>query len=149
MTTEPMTRGLRVSRTYPVDTARVFAAWTTPELIRRWYAPHDDWTTPVAEVDLRVGGRYRFGLARPGHEPFYEEGEFLEVVAGERLVYTQHTVGGGTAEGEQILVTVEFIARGSSTEVVVTEEGYADAAVRDVHQRGWEGFLDRLGALIP
>jgi uncharacterized protein YndB with AHSA1/START domain len=133
---------LQVRRTLRCAPERVFQAWTDPDQLQQWYAPSDDWSTPVAEVDLRVGGSYRIGLAAPGRAPFYEVGEFLEVAPPSRLVYTQRTEGGGSAE--ELVVSVEFIARDGATEVVVTERGYTDARVRDLHRRGWEGFLARL-----
>lgn len=139
---------LQVRRTFAAPPARVFEAWTTPSLLRRWYGLDETWETSVAEVDLRVGGRYRIVITPPGKAPITEQGEYLEVLAGERLVYTQETAG-GPAAGTAVVVTVEFIARGEGCEVVVTETGYETAAVRDMHQAGWPRFLARLAELLP
>ena len=56
---------LRVERTYDASPEEVFDAWTNPEVLRRWWAVHPEGTTPIAEVDLRVGGRYRLSMESP------------------------------------------------------------------------------------
>lgn len=139
---------LTVDRTIKAVPERVFAAWTEPAQLMAWYAPDDSWTTPSAEVDLRVGGTYRIGLQRPGAEPFFESGEFVEVDPPHRLVYTQRTDGPSRGAGEHILVTVEFTPSPDGTLVRVLEQGYADPAVRDLHASGWPRFLDRLATLV-
>ena len=95
---------LSVTKVIRAPRAKVFEAWTTPSWLERWYGLTDEWQTPVAEVDLRVGGQYRLGLQPPGSGVFYEAGEYREVVAGERLVYT---VVSTAWDGTQT-VTVEF-----------------------------------------
>jgi len=57
-TQQQRTAALQIRRTFPASRERVFRAWTTPEEIKRWKAPGDR-TSPVVEVDLRVGGKYR------------------------------------------------------------------------------------------
>jgi uncharacterized protein YndB with AHSA1/START domain len=77
---------LRVTRRFQASPARVYRAWTEPELMMRWFAEVDDDMRIVA-LDLRVGGRYRFEGEHDGHT-WVLEGEFLEVRPAERLVYT-------------------------------------------------------------
>jgi len=140
---------LEITRVFSASRARVFAAWMDPDALRAWYRHSPDWSVPVAEVDLRVGGRYRIGLQMPGRDPFYEQGEFREVVAEERLVYTNSLQGSAEADHEGTLVTVTFRdAPGGGCEVTVREEGFPSSRVRDLHASGWPGFLDQLAALV-
>ena len=136
---------LSVTKVIRAPRDKVFEAWTTPSWLERWYGLADDWRTPVAEVDLRVGGRYRLGLQPPGaSQPFYESGEYREVVANERLVYT---VDSTAWEGTQT-VTVEFRDHPDGTEVVLVESGYPTEELRDEHAGGWPRFIDRLARVV-
>lgn len=56
---------IRIERTFRAPAQAVFEAWTSAEMLRRWYPPGADWDTPVAEVDLRVGGKLRLVLCSP------------------------------------------------------------------------------------
>ena len=138
---------LVLTRTFAAPVARVWRAFTEPTELKKWYALNDEWTTPIAEVDLRVGGQYRLGLQPPGREPFFETGEYREIVENERLVYTCALTGDGDVGHDETLVVVEFKARGDETDVVITQ-GYATVADRDVHGRGWSMFLERLAHLV-
>ena len=139
------THALSVRHVVRAPKERVFEAWTSPAWLTQWYGLADDWQTPVAEVDLRAGGRYRIGLLPPGApEPFFESGEYLAVESPERLVYTvESTAWGGTQT-----VTVEFRDHPDGTEVVLTESGYPSAELRDEHQGGWARFIARLARTL-
>lgn len=69
---------IRIERTYAAPAKAVFEAWTSAEMLRRWYPPGADWDTPVAEVDLRVGGRLRIVMRSPIGEEFGGGGEYRE-----------------------------------------------------------------------
>jgi uncharacterized protein YndB with AHSA1/START domain len=90
-----------------------------------------------AEVDLRVGGRYRIVNALPDGGSITIHGEFRVVEAPRKLVYTWRL-----GERELSLVTVRFEPRGDATEVVVVHEDIPDESVRDSHENGWRGCLD-------
>lgn len=64
MTAQPG-RVLRIERTFAASAEDVFDAWTSPDVMRRWFHPAPDWATPAAEVDLRVGGKVRVVMRRP------------------------------------------------------------------------------------
>jgi uncharacterized protein YndB with AHSA1/START domain len=138
---------LRLERSFDAPRERVFDAWVNPELLRRWWASQPDWTSPGAEVDLRVGGRYRLSMRDPGDGAVHSVvGEYREVRRPERLVYTWSWEGDpAEMEGSAgTLVTVEFHAEGEQTRVVVTHEGFASDGARDLHAGGWSGCLDNL-----
>jgi uncharacterized protein YndB with AHSA1/START domain len=98
-------------------------------------------------VDLRVGGRYRFGMRQvPAGDIFYLTGTYREVTPPERLVYTWRWEN--EPDGAETLVTVEFHDRGAATEVVLLHEKFPNQHMRDEHNKGWSGCLDRLVALV-
>ena len=59
---------LKVTKTIKAPRERVFAAWTQPELPHQWWGAHESFSAPIAEVDLKVGGKYRFGMLEPGKD---------------------------------------------------------------------------------
>ncbi len=141
---EPAT--LRLTRTFTAPLDRVFRAWTDPAQLKRWWGPPGNETTS-AEIDLRAGGTYRFGMRRlPAGEVTYLTGTFQEVSPLERLVFTWRWES-RPEEGES-LVTIEFNDRGRNTEVVVTHERLSTIAARDKHDAGWRGSLDRLNEIL-
>lgn len=132
---------LVVRRVIRAGAQPLFDAWTRPELLRSWWGPR-----PVrcsgAEVDLRVGGKYRIVNALPNGGTITIEGEFEAVEPPHRLVYTWRTNPGG---GDTERVTVRFEPRGGeTTEVIVVHEQIATDAVRRSHEDGWIGCLDGL-----
>jgi uncharacterized protein YndB with AHSA1/START domain len=150
----PGTHALRFERV--VDAARelVCRAWTEPDRVKAWYRPDESWSTPTAEIDLRPGGAYRFGLKPPGGPTFHEVGTFLEVSLPDRLVYTlrfegehRHEQTGEEIETYETVITATFdeLASGQ-TRVIVVHDGYRTVEDRDRHRNGWPRFLDRLAA---
>jgi uncharacterized protein YndB with AHSA1/START domain len=137
---------LSLRRTFKAPRERVFRAWTDPDELRKWWGP-EGYVTPSAEVDLRVGGKYRLGMRKlPDGDIFYLSGIYREVRPPERLVYTWRWEA--KPELGETLVTVEFREVGDSTEVILTHEFFPTPQARDDHNRGWSGCLDRLAKLL-
>ena len=141
--TAPVT--LRLTRSFAAPREKVFRAWTDPEALKQWAAP-GDLTTPLAEVDLRVGGRYRIHMRTPDGTAHKVTGVYQTVDPPRRLVYTWFWEN--KPEQGDTLVTVEFHERGSATEVTLTHERFPSGDVRDRHEQGWMGCLEKLGALL-
>jgi uncharacterized protein YndB with AHSA1/START domain len=78
---------IRIERRFAAPAQAVFEAWTSAALLRRWYPPGADWDTPVAEVDLRVGGRLRVVMRSPDGQEF-GGGDYREITPPTRLVLT-------------------------------------------------------------
>ena len=78
---------LELVREVDVAPELVWRAWTEPELLVQWFTPKP-WETPVAEVDLRPGGKFRTVMRGPDGEENDNQGCYLEVVPNERLVWT-------------------------------------------------------------
>jgi len=135
---------LRVERTFDAPAEDVFDAWTNPEVMRRWLSAGQDWTTPVAEVDLRPGGRIRVSMAQPGGEPVNTfEGTYLEVQRPDHLAFAFDWLG-DDATGVTSTVTVEFHERDGRTTVVLTHAGLQTKLSRDNHEDGWRACLENL-----
>jgi uncharacterized protein YndB with AHSA1/START domain len=133
---------LVVRRLVRASVDRVFAAWTEPEQLRRWWGPRPV-TCVDATVDLRVGGSYRIGNLLPDGAVLWIRGCFEVVEPPHRLVYTWEVVGKEPLE-EASRVTVRFESRGAATEVIVLHERIPSAAVGAEHEAGWGGCLDGL-----
>lgn len=85
----PSDTSIELSRTFNAPAELLFTALTTPEHVRRWWGClSEDYSVPVCEIDLRVGGSYRFVNATPDGE-FGFHGSYREVDAPHRLVYTE------------------------------------------------------------
>lgn len=137
---------LHLTRTFVAPGGRLFRAWTDAEELKKWFGPVG-YATPIAEVDLRVGGKYRLGMRRlPDGDIFYLTGTYREVRAPEKLVYTWFWVN--EPELGETVVTVEFRLRGNSTEVVVTHDLFPNQKMRDDHDKGWNSCLGRLPEVL-
>ena len=86
--TEVSGHALRIQRTFAASAEEVFDAWTSPEVMRRWFHPGPEWDTPEAEVDLRVGGKVSVVMRRPDGTEFGAEGEYTLIDRPRRLVMT-------------------------------------------------------------
>lgn len=132
---------LQIKRTFNAPRAKVFRAWTDPAMLHKWWRSAPDWTSPIAEVDLREGGQYRLGMQAPDADaPYVVMGEYKEVVPAEKLVYTWGWEHGGALTQ----VTVEFLDHNDGTEIVLTHENFESEADRDEHALGWGGCIDTL-----
>lgn len=136
---------LTIRRQFPASRNTVFAAWTDPELIPRWFAPTPDHTVEVREYDFRVGGKYQLAFSKNG-EPATDivTGEFCEIDVPERVSYTWTWLPPSNNTGVETLVTAEFIEQGDETAVVLTHTRFADDEMRGHHEQGWGGCLDSL-----
>ena len=133
---------------------RAFQAWTSPEHIQQWMRPEPGMVVPRVSMDLRVGGKFRIQMKNPDGEYFTAVGEFREVKAPERLVYTWdwEKEGSGSefgeVEGKTSLMTVEFLKRGKQTEFVLTHSRFASVETRDSHARGWGRGVDSFAKFV-
>jgi len=139
---------LSVRRLYHASRERVFRAWTDPEQLKKWFAVSEGFTTPIADVDLRVGGRYRLGMQPPGDDGvLIVGGVYQQISPPEKLVFTWRWESPNADEPET-LVTVEFNEQGNDTEVILTHELFTDIPQRDKHGEGWIGCMNNLERLL-
>jgi uncharacterized protein YndB with AHSA1/START domain len=131
---------LVVRRCINATREKLFAAWTQPTILVRWWGP-EGVICPVAEIDLRVGGSYRIANQFPDGTVVWIAGKFEVIEPPHRLTYTWKLE---SQKGPVERVTVCFEVYGAATEVVVTHKRIPDDAARTSHERGWIGCLDSL-----
>lgn len=136
---------LQINRTFSAPRERVFRAWTEPEALKQWFVPGEEVFTASAEVDLRVGGKYRLVMQSSTGERYIAAGTYREIRFPEKLVFTWSFEGSDMGE---TLVSLEFHDRGGSTELVLTHEFFPNKEQRDRHNMGWNSCLDHLASSL-
>lgn len=137
---------LTLKRRLNATPAKVYEAWTEPEKLACWFGPAETVEGSVrADMDVRVGGRFRVSFNAVDGEYHQVGGVYREVVPNERLVFTWawHT----TPERES-LVIITLKPDGDGTLLTLHHEQFFDQAARDGHERGWGGTLDKLERLF-
>ena len=112
--TLPTDEQILITREFDAPRHLVYKAWTTPELVRRWWSGHRGEMT-VAEIDLRVGGRWRYVMVANGGFEVAFHGEYRELVPDQRIVNTEVYELPGAPEAEGALNTVTFTEVGGRT----------------------------------
>ncbi|MCC8395218.1 SRPBCC domain-containing protein [Paraburkholderia sp. MMS20-SJTR3] len=135
---------LTIVRHLKAPPARIYAAWTRPELMARWWGP-DGGPVLSAEADPRVGGRFRVVFQTLDGETHDCRGEYREVERDRKLVFTWQWV---TLPERQSLVTIVLRPIDGGTELNFTHAQFFDEAARDGHRLGWSGAFDKLDALL-
>ena len=133
---------LTLSRHYPVAPEKVWRAWTDPQAVKRWWGPAPGEPVSLAELDVRVGGRFRIVFGGPDGKLHECAGTYKEVVPNKKLVFTWCWPN-STPERVSV-VTIVFKDLNGKTELIFKHEQLFDEKVRDDHQRGWTGSLDKL-----
>jgi uncharacterized protein YndB with AHSA1/START domain len=136
---------LTLVRSFDAAPAKVWQAWTDPNVIRRWFAPNDTYTVAIAEADVRVGGRYRIKMDTPAGESRDVSGTYREVVPAQKLVFTW--AWASTPERES-LVTIQIRPVGERTELTLKHEQFFDDSARDRHNTGWTAALANFERLL-
>jgi uncharacterized protein YndB with AHSA1/START domain len=138
---------LTLKRRFKAPPAKVFAAFTDPEKMKRWMGPGEI-VTHRADADPRVGGRYRIEMRSPNGEDHNVGGVYNEVIANEKLVFTWSWDAVPPDQPYESLVTITFKPDGDGTLLTLTHEKLFDEQSRDGHQHGWIGALDKLEKLF-
>jgi uncharacterized protein YndB with AHSA1/START domain len=139
--TEESGRVVRIERTFAASAEDVFDAWTSPEVMRRWFHPAPDWSTPEAEVDLRVGGKVRVVMRRPDGTDAAAQGEYTLIDRPHRLVMTW--AFDDEPSNEQ-LIELFFSESEGSTTVLMVNSGISTDKRHDAQDEGWRGCFDQL-----
>jgi len=152
---EPESR-LQVRRMFSASRPKVFEAWTQREKLEKWMCRADHTiVTRYTQFDLRTGGTNCMEARTAEGFTYRNKVTFQEIKPPEKLVFTWGwerftPTGEKNEEQDGTLVTVEFVARGTFTEVTLTHERFRTAEQCERHKKGWEGCFDQLtGALSP
>ena len=128
-------RELVVTRTFNGPASIVFAAWTTPELLMRWWMPKSMGVSLLScEAEVRVGGRYRFEFGHEASKPMVFFGSYIEVTPHSRLVWTNEESDDGA------VTTVTFEEKRGKT-LLVMHELYPSKEALDGAIAGMEGGM--------
>ncbi len=134
----PSDREIRVTREFDAPRSLIFACHTKPELVRRWLLGSPGWTMPVCEIDLRVGGGYRYVWRNDADgRDFRMDGEHREIVASERVVTIERFDGG------EVLCTLALAEQGGRTTLTHT---MLFATPESGDQARQSGMTDGMGA---
>ena len=131
---------LTLKRRLKATPAEVYAAWTDPKKIVKWFGP-DAGPVKQAETDVRVGGRYAVTFHTEYGEQHHVSGVYREIVPNEKLVFTW---AWRTMPERESLVTILVKPDGSGTLLTLIHERFFDEAARDRHREGWSGCLYKL-----
>ena len=137
---------LTLTRSYPVAPEKVWRAWTDPEAIKRWFGPGAGEPVSLAQLDVRVGGRFRIVFGGADGKAHECAGVYQEVVPNRKLAFTWSWPN-STPERVSV-VTIEFRGSPAGTELIFKHEQFFDESARDGHQRGWTGALDKLDGYL-
>jgi uncharacterized protein YndB with AHSA1/START domain len=137
---------LEMKRHIPAPRPAVFAAFTEPNELMKWWGPQG-FTTPSLEFQPRVGAGYRIDMQPPEGEHFYLTGEFREVEPPVRIAYT-FAWEDPDPDDVETLVVLSFRDLGESTEVAFTQGPFKTEARRALHRDGWTDSFDKLERLI-
>lgn len=136
---------VRIERTFGALPEEVFDAWTSPEVMRRWFHCAPDWDTPEAEVDLRVGGQVRVVMRKPDGTEVEARGEYAVIDRPHRLVMTW--TFDDDPSNEQ-LIELSFSEVEGSTTVLMVNSSISTDERRDAQDQGWRGCLDELERVV-
>ena len=135
------TKTLRIERRYQAPAAAVFEAFTSEEVLRRWWHAGPDWATTAAEVDLRVGGSVRVVMRDPHKDVEYGGGgTYSEVEPPSRLAFTWIW----DDEPRGTLIEVDFEESDGATTVRFTHSRLWDEEAVRSHEDGWNKLFDNL-----
>ena len=146
--TTPTDREVVLTRVFDAPRALVFEALTTPALLARWYGPID-WTLAVCDIDLRVGGAWRFVVKRPDGKAIGQRGVYNEIVPGERLVYSESWEDWDAGE---TLVTTMLTERNGittfSSTILFPSREVRDTVVKSGLERSASQSYDKLADVL-
>ena len=145
---KPGEQALELVRVLKASRERVFAAWIDPDQASRWWVPQDC-ALVSCKMDVRAGGGWHRRMRVTDGSVIAKWGEYREVAAPERLIFTYNTqYADGTVDPET-LVTVTFEElRGGRTRLTLRHEAFWSEEARVSHTGGWTGALERFGQFV-
>jgi uncharacterized protein YndB with AHSA1/START domain len=134
---------LRMQRTFQAPAQAVFDAWTSEEVMRRWFHGRHDWETPAAEVDLRVGGAVRVVMRDPDKGVEHGGGgRYTEIDPPIRLAFTW--AWDSDDDDKESLIEIDFEEAEGATTARFTHSGLRDEGSARDHEDGWDKCFDNL-----
>jgi uncharacterized protein YndB with AHSA1/START domain len=141
--TLPSDEQILITREFDAPKEFVYKAWTTPELVKRWWAGHRGEMISV-EMDVRVGGKWRYVMLAGGTHEIAFHGEYREILPQERIINTEVFEMPGTdgpSEADAALVTVTFTERDGHTTLTLLTEASSKELRDMIIDSGMEGGM--------
>ena len=154
-TEELVEQELVITRIFDAPRRRVFKAWTEPEQMKRWWGPKG-FTTPVCNIDLRVGGKLFYCMRSPDGKDYWGTAVYRELAPPERIVCTDSFADengnvvpashyGMSADFPlEMLVMVTFEELGGKTEMTLRHIGFPAGPDQEGARQGWSESFDKL-----
>ena len=145
--TTPTEREVVLTRVFDAPRRLVFDAFTKPELLKRWFGPRG-WSLVVCEVDLKVGGKWRFVLRGPDGKEMGMSGVYREIMAPDRSV---HTESFDDFPGESLVTAILVEDRGRTTltaTVLYPSQEVRDAVIKSGMEHGAAESYDKLAEYL-
>ena len=139
--------GLHLRHVVSATRERVYTALTNPDMLTRWWGPRG-FSIPSAEIDLRLGGRYRITMQPPAGSAFHLSGIFRRIEPPSHLAHT-FVWEEPDSDDRATVVTLSLRELGKSTELVMDQGPFATPARHALHQQGWSESLEKLELLMP
>lgn len=150
-------RELVITRHFDAPRALVWKAWSEPEYVKRWWGPQH-FTSPVCQIDFRVGGRYLFSMRSPEGQEFYSTGVYQKIEPMDEIVYTDSfaDANGNVISPSEVgmndvplesPVTVRFEDQGSGTKLTVIAHR-PTGVMGEYAYLGWNESLDKLAEIL-
>lgn len=141
-----MKNSFTITKFIQAKRAKVFEAWTSPELLKKWDCPeHCDQI--ALEQNIVTGGSYRNTMFdRESKEEVTVYGKYLDVINGVKLKFTSQWENDSAPE---TIVTVEFADKDGGTMITLSQEGFANEALAKGHEEGWASCLKKLADRTP
>ncbi len=150
---------LVITRIFDAPLPRVWQAWTDPEVIKKWWGP-EHFTSPVARLDFRVGGKYLFAMRDSEGKDYWSTGTYREIVPMERIVYTDSFAdaegnvisptqyGMSEAFPAELMATLTFEDLGGRTRMTITIAGMPRDEMFEYARMGMSTSLDKMAKLL-
>jgi uncharacterized protein YndB with AHSA1/START domain len=151
---------MMVTRVFDAPRELVWKAWTDPKYVMQWWGPHG-FTTPVCEMDFRVGGKFLYCMKTPDGQEFWNGGEYHEIVLHEKIVSSmyfadskgnkvepeQYGIEHEAIEGAYDVTLFEDIGNGQTRLTFIGNEAMQDA-IKSGQLEGMKQILDKAAAII-
>lgn len=137
---------LELARVFDAPAERVFGLLTEPTELAKWWGPHG-FSTPEVQIDLRVGGGYRFTMQPPEGEAFHLSGELLEIQPPSVFRFTFRW-DDPVPDDRETVVELSLDSQGERTKVTMTQGEFATDERLELHRGGWVDSFEKLDALL-
>ncbi len=138
---------LEIKRFIKASPDRVYAAWTDPVQLKKWFGPENVQTRNLI-ADVRVGGQFRRDCTDPEGKQVTISGEYRELQPGKKIVFTWQLEEDEDWKNHSSVVTVELSDREGGTEVRLTHIQLPSEESRDSHHEGWNSVLEKLETFV-